>query len=93
MKSKVIKFLTDKNTFLENRVRDYLTESIIDKDLDISLDEYMVLDIGDIEYVEDFVPIDETPSVYQVYDVTVIGPDDVIDRLEDWDNIIKESLQ
>ena len=90
MKSTVIKFLTTRNDNLGNRVRDYLTDNIIDGGLDISMDDYMSLDIGDIDYQEDFLTDD---AKYEVYDVTLIGPEDVIHLVEDWENQARESLQ
>lgn len=79
---------TGKN--LRNKVHDYLIDSICDKSLDLTYEEYVEIEIEDIWLVEDF----KCDGVdFKIYEVELQGPQDIMDRVENWNNNLKENEQ
>lgn len=78
-------------TSIQSRAHDFLVDAIINQDLDISYQDLLMCDWGVPEFLETCE--DEEEGTFFVYGIDLSGDDQAMDKLEQWQDQFKQSLQ
>ena len=73
------------------QAHDFLTDAILNEDLNISNEDLIMLEMGTPEYLESH--MDDEAGMFFIYGIELSGEDHTIDTIEQWQDQFKQQLQ